>query len=232
MKNKVSKKALTIVLSVVCIVAFMPLISSGATLTDSKDLKKGTINAISSMYILNQYKAGNKPSTVYKGTALVAVAEYAANSSLYTVKSYYSGKLSAYTAVKFANLSAASTKSRDDGITARASILAGTYDFAKNPNKVLCLYTTSLNSIASDYSSFKTITNQSKLTKAKYNTIVGYASAVNVQKVLIYGKNSKGKLVAKYICLLANVSSTGSKISYMCINPENSKYMKKGTIGI
>jgi hypothetical protein len=65
------------------------------------------------------------------------------------------------------------------------------------------------------------ITNGDAITEDLYKKII---FETNCYKIIVYGKNTAGKVIGKYIGY-----STGSTYIYWCINPENGNYGKSGS---
>lgn len=99
----------------------------------------------------------------------------------------------------------------------------GTYDFVNDPAEVLAYfggYTG--NSKFTSLSDLRKIVNNPGITEAVYNSI---SFAVNCYKIIIYEKNSSGKLIGKYIGYVFN-----EVYFYWCIDPEDKDFGKSFTV--
>ena len=137
-----------------------------------------------------------------------------------------------FNGIRFASLVSASTQSVDKALTVRASVAAGTYDFAADPDGLLAIYMKSFSVGGSvlDLDAFKKITNQSTVNQVDFDKIKAFANQItNIQQVIIYGKTSGGSVAAKYIGFMFG-NSINENMAYICVNPENPDYLKTGVI--
>jgi hypothetical protein len=115
------------------------------------------------------------------------------------------------------------------GATATAAALAmynGKYNFDEDPAKILVFfgaYTGNYKfmppaSVEGNY--LKMIINGDAFTTDIY---VSMTFPNNCYKIIVYGKNTAGKVIGKYVGY-----STGKTYDYWCISPENANYGKSG----
>ncbi|MDR1357230.1 MAG: BACON domain-containing protein [Tannerellaceae bacterium] len=176
----------------------------------------------------DQFNKGLKPSNIYlPGTTnYVALSlYYLPNGALDHGTSYIpGGEGSTYGWVyygidmgrrPFIMTSTTSIDSRELSFAARSAVRAGTYDYATDPVYVIAYFGDwTGSSVFTSLDNLKLITNNSAITERIYNSM---SFTNNCYKMIVFGKNTSGKLIGKY----AGYSASGKTYVYWCLDPES-----------
>jgi hypothetical protein len=203
-------------------------------LTDEEDLAKAVYCIKYAIAISTQYNDQNlRPSSIsgilsvsYTASALLDYISFNAKTPL------TSAAIGSYRTDVGRRPGAIGITSSDATARAAAStMLNGKYNFDEDPAHILAYFggfmgssKFSVPSSMTDVSLldyYKMITNGDAITT---NIHASMFFPTNCYKIIVYGKNTAGKVIGKYIGY-----STGSTYVYWCINPENGDYGKSGS---
>ncbi len=114
-----------------------------------------------------------------------------------------------------------------------SQIYNGTYDFAKDPGKIKIKWRAYDDKTTK--AEMEAMMNQKisddvyKAVCSKYSFYTDFSRGNNV--IIIYGKNAKGILVAKYAGYLMNYASDSTTYNFVCVNPANKDQYGKSMSG-